>query len=169
MSLLLAALAATPGLAATPSAPGQDLAGQVVAHDVWARASAGAASMGAVYLALTGGAQPDRLTGASTPVAAMAGVHESIADGGVMRMRAVNALPLLPGKTVTFAPGGYHIMLMDLGRPLVAGQTFPLTLTFEHAAPMTVEVRVRAIGAGATAGPDHMPPDHMPPDHMPMK
>ena len=157
VSLLLAGFAATPGLGATPGAVGQDQVGQVVAHDAWARASAGAASMGAVYLALTGGAQPDRLTGASTPVAAMAGVHESTAEGGVMRMRAVNALPLPPGKTVTFAPGGYHIMLMDLRHPLVAGQTFPLTLTFEHAAPMTVEVRVRAIGAGAAAEPDHMP------------
>ncbi len=157
VSLLLAALAATSGLAAAPGEPGQDSTGQVMAHDAWARASAGAASMAAVYLALTGGAQPDRLTGVSTPVAAMAGVHESTANGGVMRMRAVNALPISPGKTVTLAPGGYHIMLMELGHPLVAGQTFPLTLTFEHAAPVTVEVRVLAIGAGATAGPDHMP------------
>lgn len=157
ISLLLGALAATPGLAAMPGTPGQDAAGQVVAHDAWARASAGTASTGAVYLALTGGAQPDRLTGVSTPVAAMASVHESTAEGGVMRMRAVNALPVPPGKTVTLAPGGYHIMLMELGHPLVAGQTFPLTLSFEHAAPVTVEVQVRAIGARAAAGADHMP------------
>ena len=58
---------------------------------------------------------------------------------------------------MTLAPGGYHIMLMELSHPLVAGQTFPMTVTFEHAAPVTVEVRVLAIGAGATAGPDHMP------------
>ena len=157
VSLLLAALTATSGLAAAPGEPGQDLTGQVMVHDAWARASAGAASMAAVYLALTGGAQPDRLTGVSTPVAAMAGVHESTANGGVMRMRAVNALPIFPNKTVTLAPGGYHIMLMELSHPLVAGQTFPMTVTFEHAAPVTVEVRVLAIGAGATAGPDHMP------------
>ena len=156
VTFLLAALAAAPGVAATPADLIQASADRVMAHDAWARASAGAASTGAVYLALTGGAQPDRLVEVSTPVAAMAGVHESIAEGGIMRMRAVDAMPILPGKTVTFAPGGYHIMLMELSHPLVAGQTFPLTLKFEHAAPTTVDVRVLAIGAGATAGQDQM-------------
>ena len=153
---LLATLTVTPGVAATPADAIQGSAQQVVVHDAWARASAGAAHMGAVYLALTGGAQLDRLMGVSTPVAATAGVHESSAEGGVMRMRGIDALPILPGKTVTFAPGGYHIMLMDLSHPLAAGQTFPITLMFEHAAPMTVNVRVLAIGAGMTAGQDHM-------------
>lgn len=157
MFLLLAGftatLAATPSFAATPSDLMQD---QVVVRDVWARASAGAAATGAIYLALTGGVQADRLMGVSTPVAAMADVHESTAEGGVMRMRPVAALPIPPGKTVTFAPGGYHIMLMALRHPLLAGQTFPLTLTFEHAGPMTVDVRVLAIGAEATPDHDHM-------------
>ena len=152
--VLALAFAAPVLLAATPADLSQVSAGRIIVHDAWARASAGAATNGAVYITLTGGAQPDRLMAVSTPVAGMAGVHESRAEGGVIRMRPVDALPLLPGKTVTFAPGSYHIMLMDLSHPLTAGQTFPLTLTFEHALPMTVDVRVVAIGARVTAGQD---------------
>ena len=154
--VLAAAFAAPVVLAATPAELAEASAGKIMAHDAWARASAGAAANGAVYITLTGGARPDRLMGIRTPVAAMAGVHESRAEGGVMRMRAIDAMPLLPGKTVTFAPGGYHIMLMELSHPLMTGQTFPLTLTFEHAAPMTVDVRVVAIGDRMTAGQDPM-------------
>ena len=154
--VLILAFAAPVLLAATPADLTQASAGKIMVHDAWARASAGAAVNGAVYITLTGGAQPDRLMAVSTPVAAMAGVHESRAEGGVMRMRPIDALPLLPGKTVTFAPGGYHIMLINLSHPLIAGQTFPLNLTFEHAIPMTVDVRVVAISARVTAGQDPM-------------
>ena len=50
-----------------------------------------------------------------------------------MKMRQVDAVPLPAGQAVTLSPGGYHIMLVDLKAPLVAGQSFPLTLTFEKA------------------------------------
>jgi periplasmic copper chaperone A len=113
----------------------------------WARASAGAAKTGAAYLTITDQGQPDQLTGASTPVADTAEVHESMADMGTMKMRPVAGLPLAPGKPVKLAPGGYHVMLMGLKAPLKQGDTFPLTLRFEHAAPMTVTVTVEAIGA----------------------
>jgi copper(I)-binding protein len=75
-------------------------------------------------------------------------------------------VPIPPGQTVTFTPGGTHIMLMGLKKPLAAGQSFPLTLTFTHAAPVTVEVKVRALGGGSggTMG-DHMG-SH---DGMPMR
>ena len=64
-----------------------------------------------------------------------------------MRMRPVQALPLAPGKPLTMRPGGYHIMLMELKQPLRRGESFPLTLTFEHAAPVTVQVPVVASSA----------------------
>jgi len=125
---------------------------------VWARASAGAATSGAIYLTLTDHGQADRLVSVSTPVAATAEVHESIDDHGVMKMRPVGNLALEPGKPVTFKPGGYHVMLMGLKAPLKAGDSFPLTLNFEHAQPMTVTVSVQAAGAGAPMhGPGGMP------------
>ncbi len=120
----------------------------VVVHEAWARASAGAAKTGAAYVTLMGGAQPDSLVGVSTPIAANAEPHETINDNGIMKMRPAAAVPIPAHEMVTFAPGGTHIMLMGLKQPLVAGQSFPLTLTFAHAAPVTVDVKVRALGRG---------------------
>jgi hypothetical protein len=70
-----------------------------------------------------------------------------MSDMGMMKMRPVPGLSVAPGKPVKLAPGGYHIMLMGLKAPLKQGDSFPLTLRFEHAAPMTVTVNVEAIGA----------------------
>ena len=112
----------------------------------WARASAGAAKTGAAYLTITDQGPPDRLTGVSTPVADTAELHESMADMGTMKMRPLSGLTLAPGKPVTLAPGGYHVMLLGLKAPLKAGDTFPLTLRFEHAEPLTVTVAVEPIG-----------------------
>jgi len=136
----------------------------VKVEQAWARASAGGTTTGAAYVTLIGGAQPDRLVGVTTEAAATADVHESFTENGVMKMRPVAGLPILPGQTVTLAPGGYHIMMMGLKGPLRAGQSFPLTLRFEHGQPITVDVRVRATGPGASmerpmSGHDQM---HMP-------
>jgi copper(I)-binding protein len=120
---------------------------QIQIDHPWARASAGAAKTGAAYLTITDQGQPDQLTGASTPVAASAELHESMDDMGMMKMRPMAALALPPGKPVTLGPGGYHLMLMGLKAPLKAGDTFPLTLQFAHAPPQTVTVAVEPIGA----------------------
>jgi copper(I)-binding protein len=113
----------------------------------WARASAGAAKTGAAYFTITDQGQPEQLTGASTPVAASAELHESMDDMGMMKMRPMAGLALPPGKPVKLAPGGYHLMLLGLKAPLKAGDTFPLTLQFAHAPPQTVTVTVEPIGA----------------------
>ena len=68
-----------------------------------------------------------------------------------MKMRPVAAIALDPGKPVTLSPGGYHAMLMGLKSPLEAGDGFPLTLTFEDAQPITVTVKVEAVGATGMA------------------
>ncbi len=136
-----------------------DASGITVEHP-WARASAGEATTGAVYLTVTDNGRPDRLTGASTPAAAEAGLHESSEDNGVMKMRPLDGIALDPGKPVAFKPNGYHVMLTGLKAPLHAGDTFPLTLTFEHAKPVTVEVKVEATGmhdhSGMAGMHDHM-------------
>ncbi len=129
----------------------------IIVHDAWARASAGAATTGAAYLTLLGGDQSDTLTGVSTPVAATAEVHETINDQGVMKMRPVAEVPIPAHEVVTFAPGGFHIMLTGLKKPLAAGQSFMLTLRFAHRAPLPVDVQVRAMGdKAAPVGHDHM-------------
>jgi copper(I)-binding protein len=116
---------------------------------VWARPTMGAGSSGAVYFTVTDKGAPDQLVGATTPVAATAGVHETIDDHGVMKMRPVPSLALEPGKPVTLKPGGYHIMLTGLKAPLKAGDSFPLTLTFARAAPVTVTAKVEAMSGPA--------------------
>jgi hypothetical protein len=133
----------------------------VAVHEAWARASPGASSTGAVYVTLMGGAQPDSLVSVSTPVAARAEVHETINESGIMKMRPTGPIAVPAGQMVTFAPGGSHIMLIDLKRKLVAGESFPLTLRFAHAAPITVEVKVRGLGREAPAGHDPMGHDPM--------
>ena len=123
-----------------------DEAGIQVDH-VWARA-APAGHEGAVYLTITdGGAAPDTLTGVTTPVAAEAALHQSIDDHGVMKMRPVGPLPIEPGKPVTLAPGGYHIMLSELKRSLKQGDSFPITLSFAKAGQVTATASVAKAGA----------------------
>jgi periplasmic copper chaperone A len=121
----------------------------------WSRASAGPASTGVAYFTVTNDGPPDRLVGTSTPIAATAELHETIRDNGVMKMRPVGALALTPGKPLTLSPGGYHVMLTGLKAPLKPNADFPLTLTFEHAPPITVTVKVEAVGAQSHM--DHMP------------
>jgi len=112
----------------------------------WARATAGNATTAAAYVTLTETGSADTLTGASTPAAKTAEVHETINDNGVMKMRPTGPLPLTAGTPVKMEPGGKHIMLIGLKAPLKAGDKFPLTLTFGHAAPVTVTVVVEAAG-----------------------
>jgi len=125
--------------------------GAVQVEKPWARASIGATA--AAYLTLLNrGAAPDRLVGTTTPAAKSAQLHETREDGGVMRMRPVKALALAPGAPVTLKPGGLHIMLTGLARPLKPGESFPLTLRFEHAGAVTVTVPVEAAASDRPAG-----------------
>jgi hypothetical protein len=71
------------------------------------------------------------LLGAESPVAGSAEIHEMKMEGNVMRMRAVPRLELPPGRTVELKPGGYHMMLLDLKRPLKKGDLVPIRLKIE--------------------------------------
>jgi copper(I)-binding protein len=76
-------------------------------------------------------------------------VHQTIKNGDVMEMRPVDALTVSADKPVTLAPGGYHIMLMGLKRPLAKGDKFPVTLRFEKAGSIQATVTVQSAGASA--------------------
>jgi len=77
-------------------------------------------------------------------------------DGDVMRMREVQAIDLPKGKTVSLEPGGYHIMLMNLPKPIAAGEVIPLTLTIESGGKrQTVEVKAEARAAGGAMQHHH--------------
>lgn len=102
---------------------------------------------GAVYLVAirNEGERADRLLAASTTVAERVELHRMQMDGDIMRMRALPAIEIPAKATVSLRQGsadGYHLMLFGLRRPLAAGDRFPLTVRFERAGEVQVEVRV---------------------------
>jgi copper(I)-binding protein len=149
--LILAAalLAAAPAFAQAPA---------IQVDHPWARATAPNAKAGGAFMTLTDSGAPDRLVSAATPVAGMAEVHRTVEENGVMKMLPVDGIDLAPGQPVTLAPGGYHVMLMGLKQQLKQGDSFPLTLTFAKAAPMTVMVMVEAPGASGASHDMHAMP-----------
>lgn len=146
---LIAALAVAPIVAPSLNVRAHDYtAGALKIDHPWARATPGAITTGAVYLSVTAtGDTPDRLIAASTPRAAKAELHTQIMDGDVMKMRALSAIEINPGEPAVLKPGSLHIMLVGLTAPLRQKDRFPLTLTFEKAGKIEVEVAVESAGA----------------------
>jgi hypothetical protein len=140
----------------TPIATPMATVGEVAIHDAWARASLGQMRSGAAYLTLeVTGDRVERLIAVASPIAEKATLHTHVMDGDVARMRPVAAIEIAPGAPTVLEPGGLHIMLTGLGRRLVEGETFPLSLTFERAG--TVEIEVPIIGMGHEGHGAHQP------------
>ncbi|WP_269219542.1 copper chaperone PCu(A)C [Brevundimonas vesicularis] len=138
--------------AKAPAAETPTAAAAVTATDAWCRPSPNGAKAGGCYVTLTA-ATDDRLTGGSTPRAGSLQVHEMKTENGMMKMAELTAgLPLPAGQAVALAPGGNHLMLIDLTAPLVAGETVPLTFQFASAPAITVQAQVRQ---PAMEGMDH--------------
>lgn len=98
------------------------------------------------------GKAPDRLIGASTPVAERVELHTRQAEGDVVRMREVTAIELPAGQEVQLRHGQpQHLMLVGLKQPLKVGDRFELTLRFERAGQTTVKAWVQQPRAGAAA------------------
>tara|TARA_R110000868_G_scaffold356838_1_gene618297 strand:+ start:497 stop:1000 length:504 start_codon:yes stop_codon:yes gene_type:complete len=108
----------------------------------WARPTIAKMRISAAYFqaAITGG--EDRLIAVKTSAAEKAELHQHIMENGVAKMRPVDGVAVTPGQPAVFQPGGYHVMIMGLKGPLNEGDTFPLTLTFEKAGDVAVDVMV---------------------------
>ena len=112
--------------------------------NAWSRSTPPVAKVGVVYFTLkndTG--KSDRLLKLSTSVAEKVEVHRTEVLDGIARMREVAVLHLDAGQTLEFKPGGMHVMLMGLRKPLVAGTAYELDLLFEVAGARKVKVLVR--------------------------
>ena len=127
----------------------------VQASDAWARATTSSARVGGAFMTLQAIGGADRVVSVSSPVAETIELHETINDGGVMKMREVPQLVLAPEQPTVLKPGSYHIMLIGLKTPLNRGESFPMTITFEKAPPVTVTVTVQAAGASAPGHQGH--------------
>ena len=132
-------------------------AGDLAIDNPWSRATPAGAKVAAGYMTITNkGSAADRLIGGSTAAAGRVEVHEMAMKNGVMTMRPLTGgLPIEPGKTVTLAPGGYHMMFMDLKAPLKQGEKVPVTLEFEKAGKVNVTLDVQSVGAKSPM-PGHM-------------
>lgn len=99
---------------------------------------------GAAYFVVANqGQDADRLLGADTERAASAEIHQHVAKDGMMKMQKVEGVDIPSGGKVVFAPGQYHLMLFGLKKPLADGERFPLTLHFQKAGDVKVEVAVQ--------------------------
>lgn len=128
--------------------------GALEVADPWTRATA--AKVGAGYFTVTNrGAAADRLVSGSSPVSERVELHSTTMTDGVIQMRLSEGVSIPPGETVAFAPGGNHAMLVNLKEPLRRGSSIPLTLEFEQAGRLTVELAVLAPGARSPTSQQH--------------
>jgi copper(I)-binding protein len=104
----------------------------------------GDAGNGAVYVTIVNhGGSADALVGATTDAAKTVELHETVQEGGVMKMRPLPRFEVPGGGRLEMKPGGHHIMLLGLKRDLKPGDTVSVTLTFDKAGRMSVEAPVR--------------------------
>jgi copper(I)-binding protein len=122
---------------------------QVTVKEPWARATMPGQPVGAAYMKIES-TTPATLVQVETDVAREVQVHQMQVQDGVMKMRDQGALELPPGKTIELAPGGLHLMLMGLKKPLNSGDTIALRMTFVDSkkakSTSVVTVPVRPLG-----------------------
>ncbi|MBM3645833.1 MAG: copper chaperone PCu(A)C [Alphaproteobacteria bacterium] len=149
-----AVLLAVAGLAlGLPAAAHDYKAGDLAIDHPWARATPAGARVAGGYMTLRNtGAAADRLVAVESDVAGRMEIHEMAMDGTITRMRELaRGLPVPAGGQVELKPGGYHVMFMELKRPLVKDDKVKATLVFERAGRVEVEFQVEAMGSGAPA------------------
>jgi len=146
LAVLMLALS-TPAFAQTPASDIK--AGDLVITQPWSRATPAGAKVGAGYLTIRNtGQQPDRLVSVSMPPAGRVEIHEMAEKDGVMTMRPMSGgVTIAPGQTVTLAPGGIHLMLLDLKSQITRGDQLQGVLEFEKAGKVTVPFVAEAVGA----------------------
>jgi periplasmic copper chaperone A len=122
---------------------------QIHVDDAWVRATVPQQRATGAFMRISSD-QPVRLVAVRSAAAPRAENHE-------MKMSEVAGIDVVPGKPVTLTPGGFHVMLLELGRPIQVGDAVPLTLVFEHAdkrrTTVDVSAAARALTAGATMAP----------------
>ena len=124
---------------------------EVTVTEAWVRGTVPAQKATGAFMKLKS-SEDAKLVSAASPAAKIVEVHEMAMKGNVMEMRAIDALALPAGKTVELKPGGYHVMLIDLVKPLAAGEKVPVTLTVigKDGKKSAVEVKAEVLAVGTT-------------------
>lgn len=147
-SVLLAAMLATPAIAAAPAKPAKPVASPaavpVAISGQWVReAPPGARALGG-YLTITNqGKKPLTLRGASSPLFGSVEMHTIVEEEGRMRMVQVQSLDIAPGEALVLKPRDKHLMLMQPKRDFKAGDQVPLTLDFGPAGQVKLSLEVK--------------------------
>jgi copper(I)-binding protein len=150
--LAAAGFALAPFLAAPAPAHEFHKLGDIVIEQPWSRATP--VKVGGAYMTLrNNGDVADKLVKVTSPLAERAEIHETKIEGGTAMMRPVNGVELKRRSSVQLKPGGMHVMLMGLQRPLKEGERIKLSLTFARAGTIDIEARVEK--AGALSPGDH--------------
>jgi periplasmic copper chaperone A len=125
----------------------------------WARATVAAQSVGGGFMSIANqGSSDDALIAVKWADSQTLELHTHSVTNGVMQMRQVDKIVLPAGKTVTLAPGGFHVMFMMLKSPLAVGEKRDAVLVFEKAGELKVQFKVEPLDykpAGANAGGAH--------------
>ena len=129
---------------------------QVSAERPWTRATPPGAKVGAGFMVLKNAGAADRVVGASSPVAGRVEMHITVRAGEVMKMREVKGYDVPAGGSFELKPGGAHLMLMDLKRPIKKGDKVPLTLKLEKGGELKLELTAEEAGARAPAAAHKM-------------
>ncbi len=145
-------LAALNGLPAACAQKSSAEAPQI--SDVWIKATIPGSNVSAAYLRIKS-AKTVKLVKAETAVANIAELHSMNMKDGVMEMKAELAFNVPAGKTIELKPGGMHIMLMQVAKPIKAGDKVPLTLTFDTGGGNSLVMNVEAIARAQSAHHAH--------------
>ncbi len=142
-SLALAFVLSATSILMRPAAAHEYEHGDLMIMHPVARASMGVAANSAVYMTIENAGEHDRLIGVSTDVAERVEIHTTIMEDGVLKMQELEEGIAVPASDkAMLETGGYHVMLMGLAEPLQVDDSFTLTLDFEKAGPIEVEVIV---------------------------
>lgn len=129
----------------SPAAP------QIDITDARARAMVPGQTSTAVYLTIRNSGGEDRLTSVAVQ-GAQASLHSSSMDDGIMRMRPVEGVDVPANNTIALEPGGMHVMVTGVARPIAEGERLPVTLRFDRAGSKSVEAIAVADPAAAAHG-----------------
>ncbi|EKF43071.1 Nuclear export factor GLE1 [Nitratireductor indicus C115] len=157
MRYLVHVLAAVSMLAATTAFAADYTLGKLEIEAPWTRATPpGAKAAGGFLIVTNTGGEADRLVSAEAGIAGRVELHTMSMTDGVMKMRHLpEGIDIPAGETVKLAPGGLHVMFMELKEPITQDAPVPVTLTFEKAGQVEVEMTVAPPGAPGPAGQGH--------------
>ena len=131
--------------------------GELEISNVWARETIGRARTAAVYVTKihNSGKHVDSLISIRSPIAIKSSIHKIIVESGVAKMRQVKVLEIPVDHSINLKPGGLHIMMVGIQKPLKEGASFPLTFEFKKAGKIEVVVKVKKIGSSELIKMEH--------------